>query len=377
MPSTTDQRRRHKRQARQRAAVAATVFAGVLTLAACGGDKDSAKAAATPSTAKGAASKVAAVSRDPTAAAKDKVAAAFQGLVDVETAGFAKATFEGTDIEQYASGQVLADDKRTLLINRANDVVTKGKPAFTVRQGPSRRCRRLPEAATQAACPERSAHSSAGPRRRTPRYYPSHAGSAPRRAPRPDAAPRQPSPSADHSWQGTAPVTSAATVKHTGAAARRYSPIAWRRSPIGACGGRHLRKVGEDGTRMAVQRQRGAGAITDQVSSGVSSNSQLIITLANASRLGRALPARHPRWRASEGPRYRADLPNGPLRVPGGPVLNDAGPYCPPLPRFRTVGTSSRPARIGQRATTHETSGPDCNALSTRFPRRCQVPLSA
>ncbi|MFI8186552.1 hypothetical protein ACIF70_39625 [Actinacidiphila glaucinigra] len=56
----------------------------------------------------------------------------YGNLVDAETAGLAKATFEGTDIEHYASGQVLADDKKTLLINRANDVVTKGKSAFTV-----------------------------------------------------------------------------------------------------------------------------------------------------------------------------------------------------------------------------------------------------
>ncbi|MET9879253.1 hypothetical protein ABZZ36_32195 [Actinacidiphila glaucinigra] len=132
MPSTTDQRRRQNRRARQGGAVAAAVFAGVLALAACGGDKDSAEPAATPSTAQAAASKVAAVSPDATAAAKDKVTAAFQGLVDAETAGFAKATFEGTDIEHYASGQVLADGKKTLLINRANGIVTQGKPAFTV-----------------------------------------------------------------------------------------------------------------------------------------------------------------------------------------------------------------------------------------------------
>ncbi|SNT33695.1 hypothetical protein [Actinacidiphila glaucinigra] len=132
MPSTTDQRRRQNRQARQGAAVAAAVFAGVLALAACGGDQDSAKLAAASGSAKAAPSKAAAVSTDPTPVAKDKVEAAFQGLVDAETAGFAKATFEGTDIEHYASGQVLTDDKRTLLINRANNVVTKGKPTFSV-----------------------------------------------------------------------------------------------------------------------------------------------------------------------------------------------------------------------------------------------------
>ncbi|MDX2709584.1 hypothetical protein PV350_43210 [Streptomyces sp. PA03-6a] len=69
---------------------------------------------------------------DPTTAAKDKVAVVFQQLVDAETTGFARATFAGTDIEHYASGQVLADDKGALLVNRANGVVTKGKPAFRV-----------------------------------------------------------------------------------------------------------------------------------------------------------------------------------------------------------------------------------------------------
>ncbi|MFD8078232.1 hypothetical protein ACFV3E_36895 [Streptomyces sp. NPDC059718] len=132
MPSTTDQRHRQTRRALRGAAVAATAFVGMLVLAACGGDKDSAEPAAASSSAKSTVSKAGAASPDPTTAAKDKVEAAFQGLVGAETAGFAKATFEGTGIEHYASGQVLADDKKTLLINRTNDVVTKGKPAFTV-----------------------------------------------------------------------------------------------------------------------------------------------------------------------------------------------------------------------------------------------------
>ncbi|MEU4095909.1 hypothetical protein [Streptomyces sp. NPDC026673] len=134
MPSTTDQRHRQTRRALRGAAVVATAFVGMLVLAACGGDKDSAEPTAASSTAsaKSTVSKAAAASADPTAAAKDRVVAAFQGLVNAETAGFAKATFEGTGIEHYASGQVLADDKKTLLINRANDVVTKGKPAFSV-----------------------------------------------------------------------------------------------------------------------------------------------------------------------------------------------------------------------------------------------------
>ncbi|MGI5255629.1 hypothetical protein [Actinacidiphila glaucinigra] len=112
--------------------MAATVIAGILALAACGGDKESAKPAAAPGSVQATASKATAASPDPSTAAKDKVVAAFQGLVDAETAGFAKATFEGTDIEHYASGQVLAYGKKTLLINRANGIVTKGKPAFTV-----------------------------------------------------------------------------------------------------------------------------------------------------------------------------------------------------------------------------------------------------
>ncbi|MFF3950531.1 hypothetical protein ACFYYN_37845 [Streptomyces sp. NPDC001902] len=112
--------------------MAATAFVGMLVLAACGGDKDSAEPAAASTSARSTVSKAAAASPDPTAAAKDRVEAAFQGLVDAETAGFAKATFEGTDIEQYASGQVLSDGKKTLLINRANGIVTEGKPTFTV-----------------------------------------------------------------------------------------------------------------------------------------------------------------------------------------------------------------------------------------------------
>ncbi|MEU1623119.1 hypothetical protein ABZ479_38245 [Streptomyces sp. NPDC005722] len=112
--------------------MAATVFAGVLALAACSGGMEDTKPAAAPGSVQATASKAAAASLDPTGAAKDKVVAAFQGLVDAETAGFAKATFEGTDIEHYASGQVLADGKKTLLINRANGIVTKGKTAFTV-----------------------------------------------------------------------------------------------------------------------------------------------------------------------------------------------------------------------------------------------------
>lgn len=132
MPSTTDQRHRQTRRALRGAAVAASAFVGMLVLAACGGDKDSAEPAAASTSARSTASKAAAASPDPTAAAKDRVEAAFQGLVDAETAGFAKATFEGTDIEQYASGQVLSDGKKTLLINRANGIVTKGKPTFTV-----------------------------------------------------------------------------------------------------------------------------------------------------------------------------------------------------------------------------------------------------
>lgn len=132
MPSTIDQRHRQLRRARQGPAVAVAVIAGVLALAACGGDKESTKPAAAPGSVQATASKAAAASLDPTVTAKDKVVAAFQGLVDTETSGFAKATFEGTDIEHYASGQVLADGKKTLLINRANGIVTKGKPAFTV-----------------------------------------------------------------------------------------------------------------------------------------------------------------------------------------------------------------------------------------------------
>ncbi|MEU6346236.1 hypothetical protein ABZ883_35395 [Streptomyces sp. NPDC046977] len=133
MPSTTtDKTHRQVRRVHRGAVVAAAVVIGVFALAACAGDKDSAEPASVSKAPKSTASKVAAASPNPTAAAQDKVAAAFQGLVDAETAGFAKATFEGTGIEHYASGQVLADDKKTLLINRANGIVTQGKPAFTV-----------------------------------------------------------------------------------------------------------------------------------------------------------------------------------------------------------------------------------------------------
>ncbi|MDX3075891.1 hypothetical protein [Streptomyces sp. MI02-7b] len=130
--SRTKHHRRHNN--RPRASVVLTAMAATaLTLSACssGNEAIAERAASSPNAPTTTATSAATVP-DPKAEARASVVAAFRGLTKARTAGLAKATFTGTDIERYASGQVLADAKQTLLINRANNIVTKGQPAFTV-----------------------------------------------------------------------------------------------------------------------------------------------------------------------------------------------------------------------------------------------------
>ncbi|MFJ5218722.1 hypothetical protein ACIP98_28875 [Streptomyces sp. NPDC088354] len=131
--SRTMHHRSHVSKTRAGIALTAAAAAAVLTVSACSHGNEAVAERPVPSaTSTAAAPTSPAATPDTTADAKASVVAAFRGLTQARTAGLAKATFTGTDIERYASGQVLANAKQTLLINRANNIVTKGKPAFTV-----------------------------------------------------------------------------------------------------------------------------------------------------------------------------------------------------------------------------------------------------